>query len=70
MSHSYILTHTVFYSQLKFKVVNILAKATALCTNLNIYGAPISSCLHAQTVTPPTHKQASYLSPFGRLIPD
>jgi hypothetical protein len=31
-----------FYSQLKYKVGNILAKATALRINLNIDGAPIS----------------------------
>ena len=43
-----------FYSQLKSKVGNILAKATALRINLNIYDAPIAS--HTHTLTPPTHK--------------
>ena len=35
--------HTVFLSQLKAKVGNTLAKAAALCVNLNIDGAPITS---------------------------
>jgi hypothetical protein len=34
---------TAFYSQLKSKVGNILAKATALRINLNIHGGPIAS---------------------------
>ena len=40
-----------FYSQLKSKVGNLLAKATALRINLNIDGAPIASRAH----TPPLH---------------
>ncbi len=34
---------TAFLSQLKVKVSSTLAKATALCVNLNIDGAPITS---------------------------
>jgi hypothetical protein len=48
-----------FYSQLKFKVSYILAKATALRINLNIDGAPIASLAH-------TH--ASHLQTFLLLF--
>jgi hypothetical protein len=44
---------TAFYSQLKSKVGNILAKATALRINLNIHGGPIASRSH----THPSHSQ-------------
>ncbi len=40
-----------FYFQLKSKVGNILAKATALLINLNIDGAPIAAS-HTHTHTP------------------
>jgi hypothetical protein len=41
-----------FYSKLKSKVGNILAKATALRINLNIDGAPIASHVHTHTHKP------------------
>jgi hypothetical protein len=49
-----------FYSQLKSKVGNVLAKATAQRINLNIDGASIASRAHAhpshsQTLSPPIH---------------
>ena len=49
--------HTVFYSPLKSKVANILAKATALSINLNIAsdGVPQDSRSH----THPSHSQTS-----------
>ena len=54
-----------FYSQLKSKVGNILAKATALRINLNIDGAPIASHVHT-----PTHKPvASYPLPSPSVPP-
>jgi len=46
-----------FFSQLKSKVGNILAKATALRINLYIDGAPIGSRAH----THPSHSQTSRL---------
>jgi hypothetical protein len=46
-----------FHSQLKSKVGNVLAKATALRINLNIDGAPISSRAH----THPSHSQTPRL---------
>ena len=46
-----------FYSQLKSKVGNILAKVTALRINLNIDDAPIASRSH----THPYHSQTSRL---------
>ncbi len=46
-----------FSSQLKSKVDNILAKATALRFNLYIDGAPIGSRAH----THPSHSQTSRL---------
>ena len=49
-----------FYSQLKSKVGNILAEATALRINLNIDGAPIAS----RTPTHPSHSQALASSPL------
>jgi len=50
-----------FYSQLKSKVGNILAKAAALRIDLKIDGAPIASRSH-------THPALSTLSPF-LLVP-
>jgi hypothetical protein len=46
-----------FHSQLKSKVGNILAKTTALCINLNIDDAPISSRtpLPLTNLSPPLH---------------
>ena len=46
-----------FYSQLKAKVGNILAKVTTLCLNLNIDDAPIASRSH----THPSHSQTARL---------
>jgi hypothetical protein len=47
-----------FYSQLKSKVSNILAKAaTALRINLNFHGGPVASRSH----THPSHSQTSRL---------
>ena len=46
-----------FSSQLKAKVGSTLAKAAALCVNLNIDGAPITSRTH----THPSHSQTSRL---------
>ena len=43
----------VFSSQLKAKVGSTLAKAAALCVNLNIDGAPITSRTH----THPSHSR-------------
>ena len=43
----------VFLSQLKAKVGSTLVKAAALCVNLNIDGAPITSRSH----THPSHSQ-------------
>ena len=54
-----------FYSQLKSKVGNILAKATALPINLNTDGAPIASRVH----THPSHSQTSHLL-FTSLLLD
>jgi len=48
---------TAFYAQLKSKVGNILAKATALRINRNIDGAAIASRAH----THPSHSQTSRL---------
>ncbi len=49
--------HTVFSSQFKSKVGNILAKAAALRITLNIDGTPIDSKSH----THPSHSQNSRL---------
>ena len=46
-----------FSSMLKSKCVNILAKASALCVNLNLDGEPIASSSH----THPSHSQSSRL---------
>ena len=46
-----------FLSQLKAKVGSTLAKAAALCVNLNIDGAPITSRSH----THPSHSHTSRL---------
>ena len=46
-----------FLSQLKAKVGSSLAKTAAMCVNLNIDGAPITSRSH----THPSHSQASRL---------
>ena len=59
-----IFNRLTFYSQLKSKVGNILAKATALRINLNIDGAPIASHVH----THPSHSQTSRL-PSTSLLP-
>ena len=56
-----------FYSQLKSKVSNILAKATALRISLTIYGALY---LHEHTLKPPTSKPlASYSLPSPSVSP-
>ena len=44
-----------FLTQLKAKVDSSLAKAAAMCVNLNIDGAPITSRSH----THPSHSQSS-----------
>ena len=49
--------HTVFSSQLRSKVVNILVKAAALRITLNIDGAPVASRSH----THPSHSQTARL---------
>ena len=46
-----------FLGQLKSKIDSSLAKATDLCVNLNIDGAPITSRSH----THPSHSQESHL---------
>ena len=46
-----------FLSQLKSKIGSSLAKTAAMCVNLNIDGAPITSRSH----THPSHSQASRL---------
>ena len=48
---------TAFLRQLKSKIGSSLAKAAAMCVNLNIDGAPITSRSH----THPSHSQASRL---------
>ena len=53
-----------FYSQLKSKVGNILAKATALRINLNIDGAPIAS--HTHSPLPLTNFSSLIHFPFLR----
>ena len=50
--------HTVFSSQLKSKVGNILAKAAALRITFNIDGSPIAS----KSLTHPSQSQTSRLS--------
>jgi hypothetical protein len=47
----------LFYSHLKSKGENILAKATALRINLNVDGSPIASRVH----THPSQSQTSRL---------
>jgi hypothetical protein len=42
----------IFYSQLKSKVGNILAKPAAMRVHLNIDGAPIASRSHTHTPKP------------------
>jgi len=48
---------SVFSSQIKSKIVNILTKATARRINLNINGAPIASSSHTHR----SHSQTSRL---------
>ena len=54
---SFHFKRAAFLSQLKAKVGSSLAKAAAMRVNLNIDGAPITSCSH----THPSHSQASRL---------
>ena len=60
--------HTVFSSQLKSKVGNILTKAAALRIILNIDGAPVVSRSH----THPSHSETSRLltSSLSLGVPD
>jgi hypothetical protein len=61
------LCRAAFYSQLKAKVGNIIAKATALRINPDIDDAPIASREHTHTGSHPSHSQktlASYSRPF------
>jgi hypothetical protein len=57
-SHQFHYRRAVFYSQLKSKVGNNLAKAAALRIHLNVDGAPIASRSH----THPSYAQPSRLS--------
>jgi hypothetical protein len=49
--------HVAYSAQLKSKCGNLLDKTTALCINLNLDGAPITSKSH----THPSHSQTSRL---------
>jgi hypothetical protein len=51
------LRRAAYSSMLKSKCGNILAKASALCVNLNLDGSPMSSNSH----TRPSHSQTSRL---------
>jgi hypothetical protein len=55
--HFRLYRRAAFSSQLKVRVGNILAKAAALCINLNIDGASIASKSH----THPSHSQTPRL---------
>ena len=65
--HQFRFRRAAFYSQLKSKVGNILAKATALRINLIIDGAPVAS--HTHTPLPLTNFSCLIHFHFGIPFP-